>query len=195
MFVAAVLALSTLTAADSGKLPDLGHQGPAVPPAVRASEDTVINYAGGTPASFTGAIDADDSTYNRATTCAALSSVGTAAGYDMITINNTGAGVANFVVASSLTGGAACGDANDSFFTLYSTFNPASALTGCLAVSDDISGATNRCSQLSFAIPSGESRVLVVTGYNNAADADGLFQYQINFTGTVPVELMSFDID
>lgn len=194
MLVAAVLAVSALAATQSGKLPDVVRAGPASPPAMRASEDTVINYTGGEPASFTGSLDADDSTYNRATTCAALSGVGTAAAYDTITINNTGSGTANFIVAASLTDGSACGDANDTFFTLYSAFNPAAPLTGCLAVSDDIDGAANRCSSSTFSIPAGETRVLVVTGYNNASDG-GLFDYRINFTGTVPVELMSFDID
>jgi hypothetical protein len=194
MLLAAVLAVSALTAAQDGKAPDFGREGAAVPPVVRASENTVINYAGGTPATFTGATDADDSVYNRATTCAALSGVGTAAAYDTITVTNTQPGVADFVVTSSLPGGAVCGNANDTFFTLYSTFNPAAPLTGCLAINDDISGAANRCSRLAFSVPPGETRVLVVAGFNNAADT-GLFDYEISFGGTVPVELMSFDID
>jgi hypothetical protein len=196
MLLAAAIAVSALATAQVAKTPDVARTDPAQAPVIRVSENTVINYAGGTPATFTGAIDGDDSTYNRATTCGALSGVGTAAAYDTITITNTQPGTADFVVTSSLPGGAACGNANDTFFTLYSgAFNPASPLTGCLAVSDDISGATNRCSRLTFPIPPGETRVLVVAGFNNAAATGGLFDYEINFGGTVPVELMSFDIE
>ena len=110
------------------------------------------------PSTFTGSFDAGDSTYNRPVSCAALSGVGTAVAYDTITITNNSAGTANFVVTSSLIGGGACGDANDTFFTVYNgSFNPASPLTNCLAVNDDISGATNRCSTLSFSIPVGQT--------------------------------------
>ena len=71
--------------------------------------------------------------------------------------------------------------------------NPAAPLTGCLAFNDDINGASNRCSQLSFSIPVGETRVLVVAGFNNPPT--GLFSYQINFTGTTPVELLRFGVE
>lgn len=175
---------------------DFAATGPAVPPTLDASEDTVISYAGGMPPLFSGALDADDSTYNRPVTCTTLSGVGTAVPYDTITITNNSPGVANFVVTASLVGGGACTDTNDTFFTLYNgSFNPASALTNCLAVNDDISGASNRCSTLSFAVPVGETRVVSVAGFNNAATTNGLFSYQINFTGTTPVELIEFHVD
>ncbi len=195
MFMATAIAVSMLAAAQGDKVPDAGREGPANPPVVRASENTIIDYAGGTPDTFTGALDADDSTYNRATTCTALSGVGTAAAYDTITITNTNPGVADFVVTSSLPGGGTCGDANDTFFTLYSSFNPATPLANCLAVNDDISGSANRCSRLTFAVPPGDTRIVVVAGFNNASAPAGLFDYEINFGGTVPVELMSFGID
>lgn len=148
--------------------------------------DTPINFTGTVPAAFTGSFDAGDMTHNRPVSCAALSGVGTAVSYDTVTITNNSPGIANFVVFSSLIGGGACGDNNDTFFTLYNTtFNPAAALTNCLAVNDDISGATNRCSTLSFAIPIGQTRVVTVAGFNNLAVPGGAFSYQINFTGTV----------
>lgn len=175
---------------------DFVRSGPAIAPVIDASEDNPINYLGGEPPLFTGALDADDSTYNRAVSCSTLSGVGTAVPWDTITITNNSGAVANLVVFSSLVGGAACSDANDTFFTLYNgTFNPAAALVNCLAVNDDIAGAANRCSTLSFAIPAGESRIVVVAGFNNAATANGLFPYQINFTGTTPVELLHFSVD
>ncbi len=195
MGVAVFLIGITSSSAEAQKA-DTVRLGAAIAPIINASENTPINYMGGTPALFTGALDADDSTYNRALTCGGLSGVGTAVPWDTITITNNSAGTANFVVFSSLVGGGACTDTNDTFFTLYNgTFNPASPLTNCLAVNDDISGATNRCSTLSFSIPVGQTRIVVVSGFNNAADPDGLFSYQINFTGTTPVELIRFEAD
>lgn len=191
---AALVALSLSLAPEAFAQKDAVRTGPPVPPTIRASEATVINYMGGEPALFTGALDADDSTHNRPTTCAALSAVGTATAFDTITITNNSPGIANFIVISSLVGGGACPNANDTFFALYNgSFNPAAPLTNCLAVNDDISGATNRCSQLAFMIPVGQTRVLVVSGFNNPPA--GLFSYQINFTGTTPVELMDFSVE
>jgi hypothetical protein len=191
-----VLAIVLSASAARAEKADKIRLGAAVPSIIKTSENTVINYTSGVPATFTAALDADDSTFNRPTTCAALSGVGTAAPFDTITITNNGAAPANFVVTSSLVGGGACGDPNDTFFALYNTtFNPASALTNCLAVNDDIAAAANRCSSLTFTIPVGAVRVLVTTGFNNATDPAGLFAYQINFAGTTPVELLSFTID
>jgi uncharacterized repeat protein (TIGR01451 family) len=164
---------------------DVPSRAAAVPPQIDASENTVINYTGVVPATFSGALDADDSTYNRALSCAALSAVGTAVAYDTVTVNNPTGSAANFVVTSSLIGGGVCGDANDTFFTLYSTsFNPASPLSNCLAVHDDIGGAANRCSTLSFSVPAGGTRIVAIAGFNNAAAATGLFSYQVSFAGT-----------
>ena len=191
-----LLILPLATVAPGWAQKDFARSGAAVPPVIDASEDTIISYLGGVPAAVPGALDADDSTYNRAVNCTNLSGVGTAVPWDTITITNNSAGVASLVVFSSLIGGAPCLDANDTFFTLYNTtFNPAAALTNCLAVNDDISGASNRCSTLSFTIPVGETRVVAVAGFNNAATANGLFSYQINFTGTTPVELLQFSVD
>lgn len=190
-----LLSLPLLTVASGWAQKDFARSGPAQPPVIEASENTIINYLGGEPSLFTGALDADDTTYNRPVTCGALSGVGTAVALDTITITNNSAGVANMIVFSSLVGGAVCGDANDTFFTLYNgTFTPGAALTNCVAVNDDISGAANRCSQLAFSIPVGETRTVVVAGFNNAASG-GLFAYQINFTGTTPVELLHFSVD
>jgi hypothetical protein len=174
---------------------DTVRLGAAVPPVMDASENTAISYTGSVPATFTGALDADDTTYNRPVTCAALSGVGTAVALDTVTITNNSPGTANVIVFSSLVGGAACGDNNDTFFTLYNgAFTPGSPLTNCVAVNDDIAAAANRCSQLTFSIPVGETRTVAVAGFNNAALATGLFSYQINFTGTTPVELLDFQV-
>ncbi len=176
---------------------DTVRSGAAATPTIRASENTVITYTGTVPAIFTGALDADDTTYNRPVGgCTTLSGVGTAVPVDTVTITNSSPGTANVVIFSSLVGGAVCGDANDTFFTLYNgAFNPASSLTNCVAVNDDIAAAANRCSTLSFSIPVGETRTVAVAGFNNATDPTGLFTYQINFTGTTPVELTDYSVN
>lgn len=147
-------------------------------------ENTIVNYTGTVPATFMGALDADDSTYNRVVnTCATVSLTDVA--YDTVTINNTTATTADFVVTSELDGGGACDLSNNTHFTLYSNvgFNPASPLNNCLAINDDIS-PSNLCSTLPFAIPAGETRTLVTAGVFGASATFGLFSYQINFAGT-----------
>lgn len=188
------LSLTQAAALAAGKA-DLVRKGPAAPPTIDASENTPINYTGGVPATFTGALDLDDSTFNRPVTCGSLSGVGTAVAYDTITITNATGAVADFVVYASQVGGAACPDpaGPDTFMVLYdTTFDPASPLTGCLAVNDDRNGSSDRCSGLAFSIPVGAVRVVVVTAFDNASLPTGLFNYQVNFTGTTPVELQGF---
>jgi hypothetical protein len=163
---------------------DVERLGSPVSPVLRASEVTNISFTGTVPATFTGALDADDSTYNRLTTCTALSGVGTATAFDTVVITNNSGAAGNVTITSSLVGGAACTDANDTFFTLYSSFNPATPIANCLAINDDISGATNRCSRLTFPLAASEVRTVVVTSFDNAATATGLFPYEISFAGT-----------
>lgn len=182
ILLGSILALTCLSAAAGHN--DVVRLEAALPPDIDASEDTSVNYVGAIPPTFTAALDTDDSTFNRPVTCAALSGVGTAVPFDTVTITNNAGVAANFTVSSSLVGGAACTDANDTFFVLYSAFNPAAPLSGCLAVNDDISGATNRCSTLTFNVPAGQSRVVVTTGFNNAADPAGMFPYEVSFAGT-----------
>ncbi len=164
---------------------DFPSRASAAPPQINASENTVINYTGAVPATFSGALDADDSTYNRPVSCAALSGVGIAVAYDTVTINNPTGAAANVVVTGTAPGGGVCGNDRDTVFTLYdTTFNPASPLSNCLAVHDDIGGASNRCSTLSFSVPAGGTRIVAVAGFNNAALATGQFAYEISFAGT-----------
>jgi hypothetical protein len=162
---------------------DVEITGPGTPPIIRASEVTNISFNGAVPASFDGALDADDSTFNRPFSCTSLSGTGTAVAYDLVNITNTSGSPGNIVIGARLPGGATC-NANtpDTFFALYSTFNPATPLAGCLAVNDDFGGTF--CSQLTFALAAGESRTVVTTAFDNASTADGLFPYGITFAGT-----------
>lgn len=173
---------------------DSGRSVPPVPPTINASEDTPIDYGGGEPPLFTGALDADDSTHTRAATCTELSMVGFAVAFDTVTITNNSPGPADFTVFSSLIGGGECPNTNDTFFVLYDgSFDPANPLVNCLEVNDDITPPTNRCSVLVFPIPVGETRVVVITSFLNPPI--GIFDYQINFTGTTPVELLGLTIE
>jgi hypothetical protein len=174
------LAVSTVALAGQN---DVQRVGEAEPATIRASENYNVVLSGSVPPVITAALDADDSTYNRLTSCTALSGVGTAVAFDTITIS-TGATAGNVTVSTELPAGGACSSANDTFMTLYSTFTPATPLTGCLAINDDIAGATNRCSSLTFALPANTTRTVVVSSFDNAATPTGLFPYRVNFTGT-----------
>jgi hypothetical protein len=180
-----VIAGLAVCALAQAKETDISVLGPAAAPVIRASETTNINFNGTAPATFAGALDADDSTYNRVTgNCTTLSGLGTAVPFDLVNITNNSGSAGSITIATQLVGGAACTDANDTFMTLYSTFTPATPLANCLALNDDISGATNRCSRLTFPLNAGESRTVVVAGFNNASEPDGLFTYEVNFAGT-----------
>ncbi len=181
LLVALALSLSAFVQA---KEVDVSVLGPAVAPVIRASETTNINFNGMVPATFAGALDADDSTFNRPLTCTSLSGVGTAVPFDIVNITNNSGSSGSITIKTQLVGGAACGDANDSYMVLYSTFAPATPLANCLAINDDIAAAADRCSSLTFPLNAGEARTVVVTGFNNAADPDGLFTYEVNFAGT-----------
>ncbi len=175
---------------------DVASQNPAAAPVIRASSNTVIDYPGGTPpANVPGSFDAQDSTFNRPTTCGALSGVGTAASFDTITLTNSGASAASVNVRLGQAGdpAAACGSVIDPFMVLYNgTFNPATPLANCLAVNDDTNGGADRCpSMTAVSVPPGQTRVIVLTTFDNA----DFFGCEVTFAGTTPVQLQSFGID
>lgn len=157
----------------------------ASPITIHASEHTEVLYAGNPLPGFSGALDADDATYNRVVSCAALSITATAVAFDTVTITNGTTAHADLTVSSTLPGGGPCGDDSDTFFTLYSSFDPAMPLQNCLAVNDDISGSANRCSHLRIALPPGARRTVAIAGFGNAALPNGLFAYQVNLAGPV----------
>lgn len=191
----ALAAVASTTFAADTKI-DVASANAAVAPVIRASTNTVIVYPGGTPpGNVVGAFDAGDSTFNRPVSCASLSGVGTAVPYDTITLTNSGAGAATVNVRLGQQGdpSTACGAVIDPFLVIYNgTFNPASPLTNCLLVNDDTSGAADRCPSLSgVSVPSGETRVIVLTTFDNGA----AFPYEVTFAGTTPVTLQSFDVE
>jgi hypothetical protein len=140
-----------------------------------------MSYAGGVaPSPTAGALDADDSTYNRVLTgCSGLSGVGTAVSYDTVTITNLSLGTASITAETSDVGAPGVCASIDTFLTTYTpSFNPASPLTNCLAADDD--SGPGLCSRLTFTVPRGGTATLVVTSFSNGAT----FPYQVNFTGT-----------
>ena len=193
-FMSSLILASGIAVADT-KI-DVASAESAVAPVIRASTDTPIDYPGGTPpANVPGSFDAQDSTFNRPLTCSALSGVGTAVSYDTITLNNSGASTATVNVRLGQSGdpAAACGTVIDPYMVLYDgSFNPASPLTNCLLVNDDTNGAADRCpSMTGVSIPSGQTRVFVLTTFDNG----DFFNYEVTFAGTTPVELQSFDVE
>lgn len=160
------------------------------PPHPNASENTVVVIPP-SPGPVTGALDADDSTYDRLIggSCAAVSGVGTAVSYDTVTINNTGSSIANVTAFTSDQGNSAACTSGDTVIAAYSSFDPNNAATGCLVSDDD--GGTSPCSHINFQIAAGQSATIVVASYDNGAQ----FPYQLNFTGTTPVQLQKFSVD
>ncbi len=192
---AAILAATGIAHAADTKI-DVATTNAAVAPIIRASTDTPISYPGGTPpANVVGSFDAQDSTFNRPVNCGALSGVGTATPFDTITLTNTGAGTATVNVRLGQQGNpsAACGTVIDPFMVIYDgSFNSASPLTNCLLVNDDTNGSTDRCPSLNgVSVPSGQTRVIVLTAFDNGA----AFPYEVTFAGTTPVSLQSFKVD
>ena len=158
------------------KVVDVAVSGPGSAPVIRASEVTNINFNGTVPANVVGALDADDSTYNRTLTdCSTLSGVGTAVAYDLVNITNTSGNPGSITFST-------CPGTGDSFVAVYSAFNPATPLAGCLTANDDFGGGA--CSTVTFPIAAAQARTVVVTAFDNAATADGLFPYTVTFAGT-----------
>ena len=184
-----ILVLASLASAQAKN--DVPSTGPAVPPVPNASENYPLNYTGGVPAAIQGALDVDDSTYNRELTgCAGLSGVGTAVFYDTISITNSAFGTATFIAETSDQGAPGVCATMDTFLTAYRpTFNPASPATNCVAADDD--AGPGNCSRMTFTVPLPGTAVIVVSSFANAAT----FPYQVNFTGTTPVELIKLKVE
>jgi hypothetical protein len=186
MAACSLLALASLLSAQDKWAQDkfdVPYEGPAVPPLPGASETYSINYTGSVPAPILGALDADDSTYNRVLSgCSGLSGVGTAVYYDIISIANSTPLAASFVAETSDQGAPGSCASIDTFLTAYQpTFNPATPLTNCVAADDD--GGPGNCSRMTFTVPPSGTAVIVMASFSNGAT----FPYQVNFTGTTPI--------
>jgi hypothetical protein len=174
--------LLALNSAAYAKVADVVSTNAAVTPVINASEVTNINFNGTVPATFTGALDPDDSTFNRTfDDCTGLSGTGTAVAFDTVNITNTSGSAGSITLAMQAPGGA-CPTTIDPFLLVYSTFNPATPLTGCLTGNDDFN-STN-CSSVTFPIAAGQTRTVVTTSFPNATNTAGQFAYEINFAGT-----------
>ncbi len=144
---------------------------------------------------ITGALTTTDPRFNRPTTATVLSGVGTSVAYDVYTITADASGP--FSIDGNYVGGPL-----DGYLFLYSSFNPASPLTGLLAADDDNDpdGAGPAGALSGSLIPSagsygpattatvltvtpGQTYTLVVTSFSNATLADGVGPYSINLTG------------
>lgn len=140
-----------------------------------------------------GTLTLADPTFNRPVTCAALSGVGTAVHFDAIpfTVSTGGTVTISLEAADggSITPNAG-GAGPDTFFVLYGAggFNSASPLTNCLAINDDISGATNRRSRFSQSLAAG-SYTVVLTSFDNtplAQAGDDPLPWTYNLAINVP---------
>lgn len=173
-----VLILSTIVLAPgaSAQKSDLPKAGPAEPPTFKASENTNLDLATDLPSTVTGALDADDSTYNRqAGDCSGLSGIGTDVSYDTVTIQNTSGILASIDLTTSDVGDPESCTSGDTFVSVYSpTFNAVAPATNCVTSNDD--GGPGICSSVSFDVAVGQTAIVVVTSFGNDAE----FDYQVN---------------
>lgn len=155
---------------------DYAKSGPPEPPTFKASENTNVELATDLPSTVTGALDADDSTYNRlAGGCGAPSAIGTDVFYDTVTVSNNSGILAALDVATSDVGDPAQCISGDTFLSVYSpSFNAVSPTTNCVTSDDD--GGPGVCSAVSFDLGVGQTAIIVVGSYGNGA----MFDYQVN---------------
>lgn len=194
-FVMSVVAISHVLPAVAQEKFDIAKQGPPTRPVANVTVAHAVTYAGGTaPANVKGMLGLNHSTFNRPLDCAHLSHVGDATPYDTITITNKGANTAtlNLRMGPAAAPQAACPVNADTVMVVYDgSFIPASPLTNCVAINDD-ANAADRCSTLKgVAIPSGKTRVVVLTLYKGGTT----FDYEVSFAGSFPVELQQFSVD
>lgn len=194
---AALVALLAAPAAFGAKRTDIPlAPGKAPTPHVPNASETYAVTVPPLPAAQAADFDADDSTFNRPLeNCSALSGVGTAVRYDLVTIQNTGAASELVQVQTSDVGAPAACATLDTFVVLYRTgpFNPASPLTNCARANDD--AGPGACSLLEVQVPAGQTYILVMTTFDVPPAPDAVGPYQINFnTGTTPVALQEFTV-
>lgn len=197
IMVLCLFLLMTWTPAADAQKADSLRKGPAEPPLSRASENTDYDVADGLPAIVLGALDADDSTYNRQVSgCGGLSGIGTSVFYDTVTVTNTSGGFLPLSVATS-NGNDPNACSIDTVLSAYSpTFNAADPLSNCLTSDDDAGPAA--CSEVSFDLAAGQTVVLVVTSFANGAQ----FPYRVTLeeqvvplSSTSGLLLPKYDLD
>lgn len=189
--VAAFVALLSLAFSLSlaAQKQDRARVGAPARPGLGASENTNLDLASGLPAMVTGALDADDSTYNRlAGSCGAPSAIGTNVFYDTVTLTNTSGILQSVDVTTSDVGDPTQCISGDTFVSVYSPgFNAVSPATNCVTSNDD--GGPGVCSALSFDLGVGQTAVVVVASYGNGAQ----FPYQVNIDSQTCSDGIAYD--
>lgn len=174
--LALVLSTLVLAAGASAQKGDLPTAGPPKPPTFKASENTNIDLATDLPSTVTGALDANDSTYNRqAGDCGGVSFIGTDVFYDTVTITNTSGILASIDLTTSDVGDPGQCISGDTYVSVYSpTFNAVNPVANCVTGDDD--GGPGVCSAVSFDVAVGQTAIVVISSYGNGA----MFDYQVN---------------
>ncbi|MDQ2780136.1 MAG: hypothetical protein M3Y32_11345 [Pseudomonadota bacterium] len=127
--------------------------------------------------SANGSITFNDAVFNRPTTLTTLSAVGTAVHYDQLVIVGATPGPFDFRMQATPAG------SFDTFLLLYSgLFNPASPLTGLVALNDDFGGSIAAGSGFSYPLAAGSLYTVISTTFSNTGAGD----YITTVTTAVP---------
>jgi hypothetical protein len=132
---------------------------------------TLSQLALAAPVAFSGALSADDPTFNRTlggSPPSSLSAVGTAVSYDVLGFHVTASGS---YLMETLSASLSNGSADDTFIALYrDAFDPTQALLNIVEADDD--AGSNLLSRMSRALDVGTSYFLVITSFDNGQLGD-----------------------
>jgi hypothetical protein len=181
---------------------DIANSGPAAAPVLRNTQNHRIEFhSGASTAPVVVQLGVGSSTFNRPMNCSDLSTTGTAAPFETVTVRNTGVNSATLKVRLGVAEAPhqICRSPIDTVLAVYRDFFvPASPLSNCIAVNDDADDAQDRCSSIDrLEVKPGESLVFVLTTFHSkqAMASSQPMRYALSLEGSVPVTLQSFDIE
>ncbi|WP_440224492.1 hypothetical protein ACQQ2N_04535 [Dokdonella sp. MW10] len=180
---------------------DISNSGRPFPPLVLANSLRAIDYAGiEGHENLSVTLGSSSSTFNRPLTCSDLSTKGRSAPYEAVVVRNSGLKDAVLNLRLGVAGDPhrPCGEQTDTMIVVYKDFfEPASPLTNCLAINDDAVTTGDRCSTLTgLELRPGERRVIVLTTFESTNKlASTQSQYELSFSGSLPVTLLRFAIE
>ena len=205
--VSAATLFLMLTASPSSAQPrddkvDIARSGPPVAPMLHNQETQRLDFnAGKAGTRLEVVLGRGSSTFNRPMSCSSLSTTGSSAPFESVTVRNTGVNIATLNVRLGRAGAphSACTGHTDTVLAAYKDFFvPASPLTNCIAFNDDTNGARDRCSALTgIELWPNHTMVFVLSTFHSVGSlSEGPPEsFSLSFAGSVPVALQTFSIE